>query len=161
MAEEFQYAAKGAAAGAAFGPAGVVAGALIGGIFGGKARRAKREAEIEADVLKATEIGHAAYETGRVARHRAGVERGLLGAGGVSTASLSAADTERATMVETIYQQEALLAGLPKGRNSQRGMFEMYNPRNRPTIGRGTSPHHAWKYGRRGTRVGDPIARII
>ena len=129
MSQEFQSAASGAATGAQFGVPGAIIGGIVGLFAGGSARRKRRRVEKEGNLLKATEIRQSAYEMGRVARHRAGVERSTYAGAGLSTRSGSAQAIEREIMKESIYQQEAIVAGLPKGRNSQRGMFEAYNPR--------------------------------
>ena len=101
---------SGTALGSAAGPLGF----MVGAYMGYKAKKAKKKVRREQDALTAAQLVAKAYETGRVNRLRAGTERSKYAAAGVSTRSGSAQATERETMVESIYQQEAILAGLPK-----------------------------------------------
>jgi len=131
MSEEIEYGASGAGLGANIamagigGPAAIIAGAVIGGLFGSSQKRKRKKAERESRRLKGVELSSRAYEIGRTERQRASRERAMYGAGGMSTKSGSAAAVEEGIMTEAIYQQEAVLAGLPydqKGRNPFRAI---------------------------------------
>jgi len=119
MSEEFAYGVQGATAGVALGsalsftPLGPI-GAALGFLAGRSARKKRKQVARARDTATATQLVSGAYETGRVSRFQAATDRAMYAAGGVSTRSGSAAEMERGVMVESIYQQEALLAGLPQ-----------------------------------------------
>jgi len=116
MSEEIEYGAQYAmAASTAFSSAAAgPVGFAIGAYLGYKAKKAKKKARRAQDALTAGQLVSKAYETGRANRLGARAERSKYAAAGVSTRSGSAQATERATVAESIYQQEAILAGLPK-----------------------------------------------
>ena len=139
MSEEFSQGTSGAAAGAKIGSMiapgiGTVAGAIIGGVvgmFSGRgARKARQQAAREQDKLTATQMMSAAKETGRVSRFEAATQRSLYSASGVSTSSGSAAEMERGMLAESIYQQEAVLAGLPKKHHGYKNIAGRIEVRN-------------------------------
>jgi len=84
----------------------------FGALKGNKDKKKARSADA---TVTAKTLKQEAFEIGRVERKRAANERSLLTAGGISSRSGSAQATERDTMREAAYQQESVLAGLPKG----------------------------------------------
>ncbi|HIF79520.1 MAG TPA: hypothetical protein EYQ05_02915 [Gammaproteobacteria bacterium] len=123
MAEELDSAVSGATAGATLGTAilpgiGTAVGAILGGLFGGlsgsQARKKKAKIRREKDRLKALQLVSHASDIGRQSRFQAATQRALYGASGVSMRSGSAQAVESDIMVESVRQQEATLAGLPK-----------------------------------------------
>lgn len=75
--------------------------------------RSRKRANREERRLTGEELEQESYELGRVERARAVEERSLFAAAGISTASGSAAAVEGGISREAVYQQEAILAGLP------------------------------------------------
>ena len=144
MSEEFSYGAQGAVAGqqiatalSASGPGGMLLGAAIGIFTGYKAKKARKKAQRAADAATASQMMSSARETGRVSRFEAATQRSLYSASGVSTSSGSAAEMERGMLAEAIYQQEAVLAGLPKkhhGYKNIAGRIEVRNQYHKRTL---------------------------
>ena len=125
MAEELEYGVQGASAGASIGSAlGVTAGTamlpflgvglILGGIMGSRAKKKARRIRRENDSLKAVQLVSHASDIGRQSRFQAATQRALYGASGLSMRSGSAQAVESDIMVESVLQQEATLAGLPK-----------------------------------------------
>jgi len=125
MAEELEYGVQGATAGSTLGSSmgftmgaglGVFAGVglLVGGIMGYQAKKQKKRIRRERDRLTATQLVSHASDIGRQSRFQAASQRALFGASGVSMGSGSAQAVESDIMSESVLQQEATLAGLPK-----------------------------------------------
>ena len=104
------------------GPVGLVAGFALGH----RAKKKRKEKERLERKQKADTMLSQAYERGRLTRKKAETDRSKFAGGGLSTSSGSAASGERGTVREGIYQQAALLAGLPKGHKARNpAMFGM------------------------------------
>lgn len=132
MSEPFDYGVSGATSGAtlaqalsssaAAGPIGVAVG-LVGGLIAGFSQRKKRKkAEREKRRLQRLQLFSQAGEVSRTQRQRASQERAMYAMGGLSLQSGSAAAVESGIIRESIYKQEAILAGLP-GRKANIGML--------------------------------------
>jgi hypothetical protein len=85
--------------------------------FSGKKDR-KRE-RIAAEKMNDNQLLNAAREIGRTDRHRASLERGMYAAAGISTESGSGGALDEDAMIESVHQQEAILAGLSDKRKGQ------------------------------------------
>jgi len=85
--------------------------------FSGKSDR-KRE-RLAAEKMNDNQLLNAARETGRTDRHRASLERGMYAAAGISTESGSGGALDEDAMIESVHQQEAILAGLSNKRKGQ------------------------------------------
>jgi len=84
----------------------------LGFMSGKKSRKGQAR---EQQRLTGFELQQQAFELGRSERARAVEERSLFAAAGISGRSGSAAAVEAGIMREAVYQQEAILAGLPQG----------------------------------------------
>lgn len=123
MAEELEYGVSGATAGASLGASlGVTGMALgpfagvglgIGLVMGYQQKKRKKKLRRDSDRLTATQLLSVASDTGRKSRFEAASQRALYGGSGLSMSSGSAQSVEANTMVESVLQQEATLAGLP------------------------------------------------
>lgn len=83
------------------------------GFLSGRSAR-KRQAR-EQRRLTAASLTQESYELGRTERARAAEERSMFAAAGVDPSSGSPMGVEEGRMREAVYQQEAILAGLPRG----------------------------------------------
>ena len=102
------------------------------GFLSGRSSR-KRQAR-EKERLTGAQLQQESYELGRTERARAAEERSMFAAAGVSTQSGSAAGVESGIMREAVYQQEAILAGLPANQRMRNPFTALGAPRKKPTF---------------------------
>lgn len=103
-------------------------------------RRSRKRQAREQQRLTGLQLQQESYELGRTERARAAEERSMFAAAGISTQSGSAAGVESGIMREAVYQQEAILAGLPASQRMRNPFTALGAPRKRTIAEIASSP---------------------